>query len=83
MNNKDVEKKRRRNLYLNNKEEYKKERKYFLREVSKTFRNIHKNENEEIKFLDEQTALADELYSNEYVEQLTQTQKRGKQYERL
>lgn len=63
-NKKAMEKEQRRLLYENNKAEYKKQRKNFVRGVSKTFRNIKKDNQEELLFLDEQTKLAYECEKN-------------------
>ena len=59
--NKSKEKERRRYLYENNKEEYKRERKKFVRGVSKTFRDIREEKKKEMELLEEQTKLAYEL----------------------
>lgn len=58
--NKNEEKERRRSLYENNKEEYKKERKKFVRGVSKTFRDIRQSKKEEMELFEEQTKWSNE-----------------------
>ena len=63
-NNKAKEKEQRRLLYKTNKEEYKKQRKNFVRGVSKTFRSIKNDKREEMLFLDEQTKFANECEKN-------------------
>ena len=63
-NNKAMEKEQRRLLYETNKEEYKKQRKNFVRGVSKTFRSIKNDKREEMLFLDEQAKFANECEKN-------------------
>lgn len=63
-NKKAMEKEQRRLLYENNKAEYKKQREKFVRGVSKTFRDIQKNNQEEMEYLNEQTKLAYECEEN-------------------
>lgn len=59
-----MEKEQRRLLYETNKEEYKKQRKKFVRGVSKTFRSIKNDKREEMLFLDEQTKFSNECDKN-------------------
>lgn len=63
-NRKIEEKEQRRLLYQTNKEEYKKQREKFVRGVSKNFRNIKRDNQEEMIYLDEQTKLAYEGEEN-------------------
>ena len=63
-NKKAMEKEQRRLLYETNKEEYKKQRKNFVRGVSKTFRSIKNDKREEMLFLDEQTKFLNECEKN-------------------
>lgn len=62
------DKEQRRYLYENNKEEYKKEKRKFVREISKTFRNLRQDKKEEMELLEEQTRLANEPEENGEIE---------------